>query len=735
MSRSRTTVLAAAALLCLAARSYGQYVPQGKIVPAGVGVNSFVGASVALSADGNTMLVGAPNDGGGAGETFVYTRSGGQWTQQARLFGDSADGPAYQGSAVALSADGTTALVGGSKDHDGTGAIWVFAKTNGVWAQQGPKMWGTVLLGISKQGTSVALSADGNTALVGGPVYNDPQGAAWVFSRVNGQWDYYHPVILVGSGGVGAHQGTSVALSGDGRTAILGGPADSSGAGAAWVFTLSNGAWTEQAKLVGAGGFGSSAALSSDGSSAVIGASGDAGNAGAVWFYARAAGQWTPVTKLSGTDSSLGRLLGASATLSGDGSVAFAGGPGGLITAIARPDSIGATWMFTRSNGVWSQQGYEIVGTNPVGADALQGASVALSADGGTLAVGGPADNGAIGAVWVFVRPAAISPPTIVTQPANVNILSGQTATLTVAASGPGTLSYQWYQVGAGGNTAQGTNSASYTTPPLYASASYFVRVTNAYGSVDSNAATVSVPSATPAIASVANAASYSAAISPNTWMAVKGTNLAPAGDTRIWQTADFVNNQMPTQLDGVGVTVNGSRAYISYISPTQINFLAPPADLSGSVAVQVTNAGNLSAPFVVKAQAISPSFFTMGTTNYVAAEHANFSYLGPASLYPGITTPAKPGELVVLFGNGFGPVTTAITPGSVVQSGTLASSPAIQIGGITATTIQFAGLIGPGLYQFNVVVPQGVPDGDNSLTALYNGVTAQSGLLISVQH
>ena len=65
--------------------------------------------------------------------------------------------------------------------------------------------------------------------------------------------------------------------------------------------------------------------------------------------------------------------------------------------------------------------------------------------------------------------------------------------------------------------------------------------------------------------------------IAPNTWVEVKGRICSKAGDSRIWQTSDFVNNQMPTKLDGVSVTVNGKSAYVYYISPTQINILTPP--------------------------------------------------------------------------------------------------------------------------------------------------------------
>jgi uncharacterized protein (TIGR03437 family) len=241
-------------------------------------------------------------------------------------------------------------------------------------------------------------------------------------------------------------------------------------------------------------------------------------------------------------------------------------------------------------------------------------------------------------------------------------------------------------------------------------------------------------PGSTPAIGLVANAEGESPVIAPNTWVEIKGVNLAPAGSTRIWQVSDFANNVMPTQLSGVSATVNGRAAYVYYISPTQVNILTPPDAMQGEVPVQVTNNGAASAAWMVLARTESPSFFVFNGGPYVAAEHADGSFLGPANLYAGLTTPAKPGETVVLYANGFGPTSAPIVSGSATQGGTLSPLPVIKIGGITAT-VQFAGLVGPGEFQFNVVVPAGLPDGDNALTATHNGFTTESGVLLTVQH
>jgi uncharacterized protein (TIGR03437 family) len=238
---------------------------------------------------------------------------------------------------------------------------------------------------------------------------------------------------------------------------------------------------------------------------------------------------------------------------------------------------------------------------------------------------------------------------------------------------------------------------------------------------------------ATPKITFVANAEGGVATIAPNTWVSILGSNLGPAGDSRTWENSDFVDDKLPTSLDGLSVTVNGVPAYVYYISPTQVNILTPPSPISGSVPVQVSDNGVISANFMVQAQAESPSFFVFGGGPYIAAIHANGSYLGPTSLYPGLTTPAQPGETIVMYANGFGSTSIPVVSGSETQSGTLSPMPLITIGGVAAK-VTFAGLVYPGEFQFNVVVPPSLANGDQPTMAMYNGLTTQAGTLITVQ-
>ena len=251
-----------------------------------------------------------------------------QFVQQgSKLVGTGAAGNAEQGVSVALSADGNTAIVGGLNDNFGIGAAWVYTRSAGVWSQQGGKLIGTGAVGPAQQGRSVTLSADGNTAVVGGLYDYGGVGAAWVYTRSAGVWSQQGSK-LVGTGATdgysGAQQGYSVAVSADGNTAMVGGNRDAGNTGAAWVFTRSGGVWSQQGgKLVGSGGVGSpeqgySVALSADGNTAIVGGPFDNG--------------------------------------------AYA---------------IGAAWIYTRSGGVWSQQGAKLVGTRDVGSFPFQGDSVA----------------------------------------------------------------------------------------------------------------------------------------------------------------------------------------------------------------------------------------------------------------------------------------------------------------------------------------------------------------------
>ncbi len=142
----------------------------------------FFGYHLALSSDGNTALIGGERDTGYVGAAWVFTRSGSTWTQQgAKLTGSGESGNGVFGDSVALSSDGNTALIGGPGDNGDVGAAWVFTRSGSTWTQQGAKLTGSGEIGKGFFGESAALSSDGNTALIGGLFDNGEVGAAWVF--------------------------------------------------------------------------------------------------------------------------------------------------------------------------------------------------------------------------------------------------------------------------------------------------------------------------------------------------------------------------------------------------------------------------------------------------------------------------------------------------------------------------------------------------------------------------
>ncbi len=343
--------------------------------------------SVSISADGNTAIIGYPEEHSdvskASGAAFIYTISNGVWSQQGSILKAPASSGSHNfGYSVALSADGNTAIVGDPSDNNFLGAIYIFTRSNGVWNQQGNKLVGSgveigsQLTHIAYQGSAVALSADGNTAIVGGPE--------------DRHFDYFHISSL------------------DYYDTI-----EVKNYGAAWVFTRNNGTWTQQGgKLIGSGSVGESikqgvaVSISADGNTALVGGNhDDSSRTGATWVFTRSGGIWTQQgNKLVGSGS-IGNSNGVSVnqgitvSLSADGNTAVVGGN-------FDNNNTGAVWVFTRSGNIWSQQGNKLVGTDIYGIalNKHQGNAVSISGDGNTIIVGGYATGGCSGGTWIYTR-------------------------------------------------------------------------------------------------------------------------------------------------------------------------------------------------------------------------------------------------------------------------------------------------------------------------------------------
>jgi uncharacterized protein (TIGR03437 family) len=236
-----------------------------------------------------------------------------------------------------------------------------------------------------------------------------------------------------------------------------------------------------------------------------------------------------------------------------------------------------------------------------------------------------------------------------------------------------------------------------------------------------------------PAITSVVNGASFRMGLASSTWITIQGTNLAPA--TRSLTGSDFAGDRLPTQLAGVSVSVNGKPAYVYYVSPNQVNVLAPDDDSVGPVPVEIDTPNGRSAPLAIQKQQTSPALFPFdpGGRKYAAAVYPDGTYVGPASLIPGVTSrPALPGDVILLFGTGFG-LTNPVNSAAVLvgQPAALSAPVTMRIGNVVAN-VAFAGLVSSGLYQFNVTVPD-LPAGDQKVTAEIGGIVSQDNLYIAV--
>jgi uncharacterized protein (TIGR03437 family) len=228
--------------------------------------------------------------------------------------------------------------------------------------------------------------------------------------------------------------------------------------------------------------------------------------------------------------------------------------------------------------------------------------------------------------------------------------------------------------------------------------------------------------------------------IASDSYVTIQGTNLASTTDT--WNKS-IVGGQLPTVLDGVTVNIEGIPAYISYISPTQINVLVPPLPL-GAFPVVVTNNGAMGQSSAVTVSQYAPAFFTLGTQ--AIATRQDYSYAVKNGTIPGLTTvPAKPGDVLILWGTGFGVTTPPTLPGVVTPSDKTYSTSTpvtVTINNVPATV--YGAALAPGfagLYQVAIQVPTSLGNGDWPIvatigsTVFFNVTSSPSGVILTVQN
>jgi IPT/TIG domain/FG-GAP repeat len=289
------------------------------------------GISVALSGDGQTAVVGAQHANQNAGAAWIFARSGSTWMREAELAPPDSEAKDRFGRSVAVSADGSTVLVGAPMWK---GRAWIFTRSGASWSQTAELTAPERIEGAGQFGRSVALSADGETALIGAPGYPGRQGAAWIFKRSASGWSQPGTELEGEGESAEARFGFSVALSGDGATALVGARDNDGGKGAAWVFARSGATWSEQGPpVVGGGeseeGFGASVALTDQGTSGLIGATYSEGAHGTAWLFESHGAGWVAREKLTPgpSESSRHRIrFGSSVALSSDAQAQLVGG-------------------------------------------------------------------------------------------------------------------------------------------------------------------------------------------------------------------------------------------------------------------------------------------------------------------------------------------------------------------------------------------------------------------------
>jgi hypothetical protein len=658
-----------------------------KLVGIGAVGNAGQGKSLAISADGNTAIVGGWMDNGFTGAAWIFVRNGNGWIQQgSKLVGTDPIGQSQQGWSVTLSADGNTAIIGGPGDNFGRGATWVFTRQGSSWSQEGTKLVGSGVTGIARQGMCVAITADGNTAIVGGDYDNSLVGAAWVFNRNGNTWTQQGSK-LVGNDAIGlSRQGWGVGISADGKTAIVGGFNDNGGVGAAWIFTQFEGVWSQQgSKLVGSESVGASqqgwnVALSADGNTALMGGYSDDGGVGAAWVFTRSGTNWSQQgNKLIGLGTSGFALQGIDVSLSADGNTAIIGGH-------IDDNQIGAMWVFIRSGDTWTQQGNKLVG-NGYNGIAWQGYELALSADGKTAIVGGLYDNGLTGAAWTFTY---VPPPTITSFTPTA---AGAGASITIT----GTYLTGTFALSLGGTPVSAFTVVSSTT------------IVATVGSGSSGAVSLTTPDGTasldgftfipaPTITSFSPPAAASGTVISITGTNLLGTTAITLGGTlvsafTVISSTSIIAAVASGSSGAVSLTTPGGTASLDgfiFIPPPTITSFSPTAAATGTL-ITITGNNFVGTSIITLGGTPVTSFTVVSSTSIVALVGTGAT--GAVSL-------TTPGGMASLDGFTFipAPTITAFAP-TTAAAGTL-----ITITGTNFNNTSVVTLGGTSVSAFTVV-------------------------------
>ncbi|WP_277543195.1 PKD domain-containing protein [Haloarcula laminariae] len=318
-----------------------------------------LGWSVSVSASGSTAIVSAFHDedpnGTEAGSVYVFSRSNGSWAQQAKLTADDGRVADSFGSSVSITDDGTTALIGAdgnrNSNNQRSGTAYVFSKADESWSQQAKLIADDNQAGDSF-GWEVEIAGDGSTALIGAfdadRSSSSSEGAAYVFSNSDGSWSQQAKLKPDSPN----QFGYSIGMTKEGTRAII---SNGGGESSAYLFSRSSGSWQEEAEIIAedVDAFGEVVEITNDGTTVIVTAFTDTTangeRSGSAYIFSQADNAWTQEAKLVPDDGGPGEQFGISADIFEDGRSAIVG-------TERQAEYSGAAYVFSRSDGSWSQQ-------------------------------------------------------------------------------------------------------------------------------------------------------------------------------------------------------------------------------------------------------------------------------------------------------------------------------------------------------------------------------------------
>ena len=557
------------------------------------------GESVAVSGEGRTAVVGTLGERG-PGAALIFSRTGSQWRLLARLTPSGKTDGAKFGSSVGISGNGRTVLVGAPGTDDGKGAAWVFSiQGGGVTVGSRLRIGG--ISGKSGAGTSVSLSADGRNAIVGGPGDNKETGAVWFFRKSGTAWRQTGGKVTASDAKGKSRFGSSVAIGYEGDSAVVGGPGDFRDRGAVWIWVRSGSAWKRQATIRQSFNegtkFGSRVSLSADGYTAIVGSPSsktfmaDKRPGGSAWILRRSGSSW----KTSLLGASLGASLEPRHIQYFGRSVAMA--PDGLTAVVG--GGLANRYDVLIGGGAWIAKGR---GGSWGAGDPIEGTS---SSFGTYVAVSYRADVVAVGSSG---RVTVFTPTPLATKVAPaVGPAGGGTEVTLTGVNFVNVRGVTFGSTPAAVFTVVSPTTIRATSPPG-APGSVHVRVTNSYGTSPELPGGFGGPS---------TRFTYVAA---PTITGVSPGSGPPTGGTQVTITGTGLFSPSAVQFGGTAA------ASFTVRSSTEITAVSPPGS-AGTVSVTVTTPYGTSAP----------------------SDAARFTYISPATVvgFDNITT-GGPGQVLV---------------------------------------------------------------------------------------